>query len=138
MKLASGVSALLELTLKTTQDVIKSETALARRSHTSTHATHTDEALGLHSGTTLSSTIRLSAVKAESVTRTWALVAVLVMVGERVARRIVRLLLLLLMTGGGLSVLLCKDTEYTGGDLVMNDSLVVLANDVNAEFLSKN
>jgi len=56
------------------------------------------------------------------------------MVGEGVARRVVGLLLLLLMTSGVLNVLLCKYAEDTSGDLVMNDCLVVLADDVNTKF----
>ena len=39
--------------------------------------------------------------------------------------------------GGGLSVLLVEDAEDTGSDLVVDDGLVVFANDVDAELLIK-
>jgi hypothetical protein len=138
VELGSSFSALLEFTLKTAQDVIKSETAFAGRPHASSHAAHTDKALGLHGGTTLRTIIRLSAVKAESIARTLALVGVLVMIRKGVARRVLSLLLLLFMACSVLDVLLRKYTEDTGSDLVMNDCLVVLANDINAKFLMNN
>jgi hypothetical protein len=109
--------------------VIEGEAAFARGSHTSAHTTHTNKALGLHSGAALRTVVRFSTVETECIARTWALITILVMVGEGVARRIVGLLLLLLMTSGVLSVLLCKDAEDTSGDRVMNDCLVVLVSD---------
>lgn len=138
MKLGSRFSALLEFTLETAQDVIKSETAFARRPHASPHTTHTNKALGLHSGTALGPRICLGAVKAESIARTLALVGVLMMIREGVTGRVLSLLLLLFMACSVLDVLLRKDTEDTGSDLVMNDCLVVLANDINAKFLNNN
>jgi len=37
--------------------------------------------------------------------------------------------------GSGLSVLLVEDTENTGSDLVVDDGLVVFADNVDAKFL---
>ena len=39
--------------------------------------------------------------------------------------------------GGGLSVLLVEDTEDTGSNLVVDDCLVIFADNVNAELLIK-
>ena len=47
------------------------------------------------------------------------------------------LLLVLLGPRGNLDVLFIEHTHHPGGNLVVDNGLVVLANDVNAEFLEK-
>ena len=57
VELGTSLATFLELTLEAAEDVVKSETALARRAHAATHAAHTNEPLGLHRRTTLAADI---------------------------------------------------------------------------------
>ena len=47
------------------------------------------------------------------------------------------LLLVLFCPRGNLDVLFIENAHHPGGNFVVNDSLVVLANDVNPEFLEE-
>lgn len=45
--------------------------------------------------------------------------------------------MLLLGSGGHMGILLCEYAHYASGDFVVDDSLVVLADNVYAEFLER-
>lgn len=134
MQLGSSLPALLEFTLKATEDVIEGEATLSRRPHASAHATHTNETLRLHSRAALGAVCALSSVETEPVAGTCARVAVLMVIREGVARRVLALLLLF-RASGCLHVLLGKYTDDPGRDLVVDDGLVVLANNIDSKFL---
>lgn len=131
MKLGAGVPALLELALEPCEDVIERKPALAWRSHVPAHASHADEALGHRRATGARCTIRGSGLlpcEAKATTR-----GCLPCDGA-VTRRV----LLRLCSRGGLGILLVRYAEDTGGDFVVNYCFVVLADDVDSEFLACN
>lgn len=73
-------------------------------------------------------------IEVECITGTGVRGDVLVVRRKGITRRVLGKLLLFRM-GGGLSILLVEDTEDTGSDLVVDNSFVVFADDVDAKFL---
>ena len=69
VELCTSLATFLKFPLKTTEDVVESKAALARRAHAAAHTAHADEPLGLHRGATLANSWPL-AVEVERVTRT--------------------------------------------------------------------
>ena len=70
VELCTSLATLLEFPLKTTEDVVESEAALARRAHATTHTTLADKPLGLHCRATLAANSWPLTVEVEHVART--------------------------------------------------------------------
>ena len=78
-ELGTGLATFLEFTLEAAEDVVESETALARWAHAATHAAHANEPLRLHRRATLTADVgRSLTTKIEGVTRAGGGVHVLV------------------------------------------------------------
>lgn len=109
--------------------MVEREATFAWRAHVRTHATHTYQALG-RGGTALLS---------RSTVRGWLLLAREVESAARgclprdgaVARRV----LLSLCPCGGLCILLPEYAEDARRDFMVDDRLVILADNINTEFL---
>ena len=135
MELCSCLTALLKFALQTAEDVIKSETTFPWLACAATHSAHSNQTLRLHG----CSSLRLTGHSvATACTRTCKT--------ERTGRTtnsrplpakcaICRRILLRLCTGCSLCILFCEDTNDPCSDFVVHDSLVVLAHDVDTEFL---
>jgi len=134
VELSTSLATFLKFTLETAEDVVEGKTALAGWTHATAHAAHTDEPLRLHRRATLASSAGSLTVEVKRVTRTGGRGHVLVVAREGVTGRVLGDLLLLRM-GRGLGFLFIEDAENTGGDLVVDDGLVVFADDVNAKLL---
>lgn len=111
--------------------MVKSEAALAWGTHVRAHATHTNEALLLHGRSALGGARAiLSAGETESTgCGTGAGLASMSGDGWRV--------LMLFCACGGLCVLVGKDANDACSDLVVDDGLVIFADDVDTKFLNK-
>ena len=133
MELSTSLATFLKLTLKMAEDVVESKTTLAKGTHATTH---TNEPLGLHHWAALISNGGPLTIKVERIAGTGGGGHVLVVAGEGIAGWILSELLLFRL-GSGLSVLFVENAEDTGGDLVVNNSLVIFTHDVDAEFLVK-
>ena len=136
VELSASLATFLKFTLEAAKDVVESKTTLARWAHAATHPTHPDEPLRLHRRAALTANSRTLTAEVERVTRTGCGVHVLVVTREGVTGWILGELLLLRM-GGSLSVLVVENAEDTGGDLVVNNGLVVFTDNVDAELLIK-
>jgi hypothetical protein len=136
VELSTSLATFLQFTLKTAEDVVEGEAALAGWPHATAHATHADEPLWLHRGATLTTNRRPLTVEVERVARTGAGGHVLVVTREGITGWVLGELLLLRM-GGSLSFLLVEDAEDTSSNLVVDDGLVVFADNVDAELLIK-
>ena len=136
MELSASFATFLKFTLEAAKDVVENKTTLARWAHAATHTTHPDEPLRLHRRAALTANSGTLTAKVERVTRTSCGVHVLVVTREGVTGWILGKLLLLRM-GGSLSVLVVKNAEDTGGDLVVNNGLVVFTENVDAGLLIK-
>ena len=136
VELGTSLATFLKLALKTAEDVVESETTLARGTHATAHAAHTNEPLGLHRRAALTSNGGPLTIKVERIAGTGGGGHVLVVAGEGIAGWILSELLLFRL-GSGLSVLFVENAEDTGGDFVVNNSLVIFTHDVDAEFLVK-
>ena len=130
VELSTSLATFLEFTLETAEDVVKGKTTLAGW----THAAHTDESMRLHRRAALASSTGSLTVEIERITGTGGRGHVLVVAREGVTGRVLDDLLLLRM-GRSLGFLLIEDTEDTGGDLVVDDGLVIFADNVNAKLL---
>ena len=67
VELSTSLTTFLKFALKTAKDMVKGKTALARRTHASAHAAHTDKPLRLHRRTSLAGNGRPLTVKVERV-----------------------------------------------------------------------
>lgn len=131
MELAPGISALLQLALKPCEDVIERKATFAWRSHVPTHTPHSNEPLRHRRTTGTRRTVRCGGLlpcEAEAAT------------GGCLARdgAVTRWVLLRLCARGGLCILFVQDTDHTSGDFVVYYCFVVLAYDVDSEFLTCN
>jgi hypothetical protein len=136
VELSTRLAAFLEFTLKTAEDVVEGKTALARLTHAAAHAAHTNEPLRLHRRASLACNSRSLTIKIERVTGAGGRGHVLMVTREGITGWILSELLLFRL-GSGLSVLLIENAEDTSSDLVVDDSLVIFANDVDAKLLIK-
>jgi hypothetical protein len=129
VQLVAGLPALLELALETGDDVVEGEAGLARRAE-GADAAHAAKSLRLRKrGATLARVAR-PARKVESggargpglgTDGATAPVHGAVLLGSR--------------GSGGIGV--AEDTDHAGSDLVVDDGLVVLADDIDAELLRR-
>ena len=74
------------------------------------------------------------AIEVECVAGAGVRVDILVVRRKGITGRVLGKLLLFRM-GGGLGILLVEDTKDTGSDLVVDDSFVIFADNVDAKFL---
>ena len=136
VELSTSLPTFLQFTLEAAEDVVESETALTGWTHATTHTTHADKPLRLHRRATLAANSGSLTTKVECITRSGGGGHVLVVTREGVTRWVLSELLLFRM-GGGLGVLLVENAEDAGGNLVVDDGLVVFADDIDAELLIK-
>lgn len=134
VEFGSCLATFLKFALKTAEDMVEGQTTLARRAHAATHTAHTDEPLRLHRGASLASNGRSLTVKVERVAGAGSGGHVLVVTREGITGWILGEVLLFRL-GGGLGVLLIENAENTGSNLVVDDGLVVFADNVNAKLL---
>jgi hypothetical protein len=115
---SASLSRFLEFALKSAKDVVERQATLPWWTHAATHATHSCQPLLLQRRSSLIR--RILEVESRSAARS-CLASHAVM-------------LMLLCPGGNLGILLGKYTDDSSGDFMVNDCLVVLADDVDTEF----
>jgi len=129
VELGARFAAFLEFALEAGEDVLEGEAGLAGVAHAGAHAAHAGEALAW--GPSLGE-VELGGREGVGV-----LLGVVLLLGIVGVVLLLLLVVVLLCAGSDLGVVVGKDTDGAGGDLVVDDGGVVLADDVDAELLGE-
>jgi hypothetical protein len=136
LKIGTRLAALLEFALQSAEDVVKRQAALPWRTCAAAHPAHPDKTLRLHRRSPLragDAICRTSAVRTGKTERARLSCHTRALATERA---ICWRILLCFCPRSGLSILLGEDADDARCDFMVYDSSVVLANNVDTEFLT--